>query len=504
MSETPHVDRLFAFYEEDLLPPAQHTAVAAHLAACDRCRARLAAVREAERTIAALDGAAPVPDLLPAVLERIDGAGAGRRARRLALGSIVAAVLLAVMVTLAYPPARAHAAALLRSAAGVVAYMRAVVTGDGDGEAPPAEGLPQFAYIDENGTLWRANSDGSGRRNLGTACGGNTRNMMWTPDGGRLLCVHAVNDGAVWRYRLVDLAGRITAEVEGGPLAALGTSVSRDGNYLVVPEIGAPHQRGETGEALVLRADGTLLARLRYLRSGAFQGDLVWGNTTPRLAYVEAPGTLVIYDAATGQAQRLSLPDVHAVHGWVLEDRALLVSGELTGLLSEPQYAMHLLHLEDGRLERFPMLDNNTQFWTAPDGRRLVVHEVGPGRDVLNVVDLTTGEVRPLPNSTLRLEGPRDGLVWFSPDGAQIYWGVRGNQPGVDPAVMHLYRADLPDLAVTHLWTLPAERSAGEPVWPHPSPDGTWVRYLTYPDQPDGTGVLWTQEVATGRRVEIG
>ncbi|HEY8491844.1 MAG TPA: SH3 domain-containing protein, partial [Dehalococcoidia bacterium] len=47
-------------------------------------------------------------------------------------------------------------------------------------------------------------------------------------------------------------------------------------------------------------------------------------------------------------------------------------------------------------------------------------------------------------------------------------------------------------------------RSAGEPVWPHPSPDGTWVRYLTYPDQPDGTGVLWTQEVATGRRVEIG
>lgn len=65
MNTGPHPRAQLSAYLDGALPPAERTAVDAHLASCDDCRARLGELRATARLIASLPSPAPSRRLVP-------------------------------------------------------------------------------------------------------------------------------------------------------------------------------------------------------------------------------------------------------------------------------------------------------------------------------------------------------------------------------------------------------------------------------------------------------
>ncbi|MEV0154002.1 hypothetical protein AB0H57_09720 [Micromonospora sp. NPDC050686] len=138
----------------------------------------------------------------------------------------------------------------------------------------------------------------------------------------------------------------------------------------------------------------------------------------------------------------------------------------------DPQGVTSVVDLSTGKNRTYP---GGFPLAWSPDGRSLLLRPTteDPRLGGLNLVDLATGRVRPLPR--IEEQFRLGNLAAFSPDGSRLAVAT----------VDALYVVETAGMTVRRIAALtPAERLAGPGAW---SPDGTRLTMWTMGDCEDGT-----------------
>ncbi|HXF52301.1 MAG TPA: hypothetical protein VNM43_11540 [Dehalococcoidia bacterium] len=252
-------------------------------------------------------------------------------------------------------------------------------------------------------------------------------NLSWSPDGGRLLCVGATGEQETTATVLDAATGEVINVIRraapvswwwcGERLVATVYS-SADRNALVEIRDDRGHLQETVGPVAV---EPALVGR-------SSDGEPLCGPSGDRIAY---------RDAASGAVTVLQLDDltreVVARDAWPLvwvEDGAGLVIAREYRRPEPHQYAEYeawLLDVASGHETRLPFLDDQAQFWVAPDGVTVVFipkQRRPDGLPSLAVGSLDSGETRPIPDSLITYGSDfiPASFVRFSDDARTLYW----------------------------------------------------------------------------------
>ena len=315
---------------------------------------------------------------------------------------------------------------------GLLALLLFMQSDDGDDALvgqTPAPSSAQLSYVDEAGTLWLVNADGSDRRKLAddVPCG---VQMQWSPAGEILLCQGA------GRAVFLDGEGALIGEVSD-PDAALGLMYWSSSGAYVLYNTSEGGGAETTYELHIADRSGSEITNLGpwdavgYRPPQLFLGSSLWSPDGQKIFFTRPEtGESAIYSVDTAASEVLDKN--HYPLGWVLGGEALLVAtgyeDELFSL-APPSYKANLLDLATGALTRIPELDNGVQFWISPSGSHIAAAHVRRQTDETDPPDIIIFDLRnetatPIPNSvfTYPSEGiPREHLV-FSQDGQRVFW----------------------------------------------------------------------------------
>ncbi len=309
---------------------------------------------------------------------------------------------------------------------------------------------PQLAYVDDTGTLWRVDADGSGRTRLLDGCG---ESVTWSADGRTVYCIGPdgsvqsnsaegdrarllVDRGCLYLYPspdgarvvcqrddvtvIVDADGRPAGTIEPDMRPA-GVAWSPTGRHLVYQaRTPLPQTPGGVGRVAyhLSDADGVTIERFE----DAFGHPLAWTLDGMRLALVTDDG-LQIYDLPSGDRRTLApdwLADAWWGAGprmtWVHDDTALLLDPWVWGRGGgEPA----VIDVATG--ERLEGPGGMNVPWAAPDGVHAAV-TWPDGEPVIAVADLEQGTSHVVPGFEFVDAMMAPGPLIFSGDSRRLCW----------------------------------------------------------------------------------
>jgi len=287
------------------------------------------------------------------------------------------------------------------------------------GTAAQATAVPELAYLDTPGNVWLSDANGENQRKLLNAgrCGAPWGRLAWSPAGDRLACLRRVGPGEEDQAVVLDLAGRVVQETRVRDVFAW----SPTGRHLVYGGTAAPRAGKRLHAFVVTDTEVRIIARLDTDR-WSIHGPVAWSPDGSAIAYPAARHRGGLYDLATGRRRILSTR-VDLVLMWVRGGQALLIGTNFRfdwGMGSY-LYEAYLLDLERGTMTRMSVLDDNTQTWRSPDGRRLALSLKHEG---IGILDLHTLKITRVEGSSLSYpaEAVPGGHVAFSADSSTIYW----------------------------------------------------------------------------------
>ena len=329
---------------------------------------------------------------------------------------------------------------------GLLLYLQ---NDDGDEEATeagetPAASSAQLSYIDEVGTLWLVNANGTRQRFANDdVCASSS--LHWSPTGETLACA------SQGRIELLDGEGQLLGEVELSNDSEFGRfewSPTGETFLYTVRDEGPFYIVDRTGDLLwqVGPWDQSLSGY-----GTAPHGLALWSPDGQRLAYRTLDGEMRVFSLATGEE---TIHGDFRPMGWAKNGSSLIVAINYQPPSSPggfPSYSVGVLALEGVAFASVKELDNGTQFWISPDGSQVAKVDRRDDGIGLALVSLSGGAATPIPDS--RIGYPSDSLrpsqVTFSPDSKRVYW-VDANWPAV------LYRANTDGTNLERLAEAPA------------------------------------------------
>ncbi len=252
-------------------------------------------------------------------------------------------------------------------------------------------------------------------------------NLSWSPDGSRLLCVGASGEQETTAIVLDAATGEVMNVIRRASPVSWWWCGERLAATVYSPTDQTAH--------IEIRDDrGHLLGTIGPV---AVEPALV-GRSSDNEPLCEPSARGVAYrDETSGDVTVLQLDDltseVVARDAWPLvwvEDGAGLVIAREYQRPEPHQYAEYeawLLDVASGHETRLPFLDDQAQFWVAPDGVTVVFipKERRPDRlPSLAVGSLDSGETRPIPDSLITYGSDfiPASFVRFSDDARTLYW----------------------------------------------------------------------------------
>ncbi len=329
---------------------------------------------------------------------------------------------------------------------------------DGGDTASPASSSSQssshqLAYLREDGAFVLYNADTNEQHVLvqnGT-CGKSSR-RAWSPTGTIIACLDSgggAND-ELSRIVLLDTAGTVVGRVDEPGLADMYWSPASNALLYgagVADTAGRQYRIADTAGRQI--ADLGLWDLTSVMAAYGFP---VWSADGRKLAFKRSlQEPMTIYSLDTTQ-QETVVEGPFVPLAWALGGDAFIVAQNYEPPQQDgqsPTYAANVLHLglmaapgspvhaavADENLTRVDVLDNGTQFRTAPDGEHAVYltrRQRSDGAPGLGVIDLRTGEAKPIKDSMVRKDAQFEQVissntVSFSVDGTWVYWADNDN-----------------------------------------------------------------------------
>lgn len=268
---------------------------------------------------------------------------------------------------------------------------------------------------------------GESRELLPEGACGRFPTVTWSPSGSRLLCVGQTGEQETTAIVIDAETGEVANVIRhGAPISwwwcgarLLGT------RYRLTERTARIEIRDDRGRLLETLDDvGMGPAPLAYPPDG----EPLCAPSGDRVAYRDETfgGVAIVRLDDLGR-------DVTAQGAWPLVwakgGNALVVARKYVE--KEPfqpaEYEASLLDVASGVETRLPFLDNETQFWVAPDGDTVAFipkERRADGLPSLAIGGLDSATWRPVPESVITFGSeyiPR-GFVRFSPDGRTLYW----------------------------------------------------------------------------------
>jgi len=325
-----------------------------------------------------------------------------------------------------------------------------------------AAAAPDIGYLN-NGDIWLAAADGSGRRNLtqGGCASLTYLSWFWSPGGDRIACMGDLTGFGGQKKQIVvvilDLEGRVLLRLERA--GDFGLWAGDFGHWApwspsgrrVAYVVGEWHQPAEALRASTLIVADATGGVLESIPGGDRPS---WSSQGDRLAYYQAlDDALVVYEPDVGEHKVLA----HGLRplAWVLGDKALLVGAKWDGGSMFWSYEANLFDPASGQTRRIPELDGGRQFWLSPDGGTAATTAPGTSGASLGILNLSSLQFTAIAGSFISFGGEAfpEGWIAFSPDGSQVYWAtqVYGDQqaPPGDQAVTAVFRANIDGTGLT-------------------------------------------------------
>lgn len=320
--------------------------------------------------------------------------------------------------------------------------------GGGDGQPSSGEDQPsrhELAYFSSDGSLWLYDADTDERRLLAQdgVCGTFSR-IEWSPTGERLACIGSDSGEVFADGRIVvrDTTGAVVGQIEEAGIADVYWSPAGEvflyGVDLFVepPSTGARRYRiaDDTGRQLADLGAWDLTGVVWPAQ--ASYGFPFWSPNGNGIVFRRSANDQVnIFWLNTGYESVWH--EGYAPLAWAFGGQALIVGAQYQPLpsVAAPAYQAFLIGLYPPGQVRLTALDNAVQFWMAPPyGERIVYVTRGQRADGLpglGVIDLRTGEARPIEGSLITYGSDHIPPEWvtFSRDGEWVYW-VGGDNAG--------------------------------------------------------------------------
>lgn len=338
-------------------------------------------------------------------------------------------------------------------------------------------GPHQLAYSDASGSLWLLDADSGDKRELGHNPNCGFARLEWSPDGRTLACAGSQGETGGERITLFG----VDRGTLGGFDARSLTDFSWSPTGAVFLYSLFPEPSGQRRFYLADAAGQSTrdLGRwdMRILRAWAAYGLPLWSPDGSQIVYRAADSDEVhIYnvDTATDDVWTRG----YYPFAWALGGSALILAANYQPAATAnalPSYEVILVAPDLSLQARLAALDNGVQFWVSPDGEHAVYPTRVAGLPGLGVVDLRTGDARPIANSPITYRSdyiPVQG-VRFSGDGQSVYW-VGGDNAG--------YRARIDGTGLTRLVEAPNALRG----WFEFSPDLSMVAYYEFADRATG------------------
>lgn len=272
--------------------------------------------------------------------------------------------------------------------------------------------------------------------------------LTWSPDGETLLChSNSTRNITVW---------------SGADGTVLG--------FLPVGNIDPSIPRwSPTSDAIAVTSDQLILADatgevIEQEPGLATAPPGAWASDGSRLAYWSERSDDVLIVTSDG-VRRSGVGIVGRPLAWVLGDSALLLAENYEESdIGPPTYDTVIVDLETRARTPIAL---GPQFWLSSDARVAATLAEGGG---LEIVDLRSGERRPIEGSSINFPGHQipQPNVQFSPDGATLFWV----DVDIEPTTVNSADVETGEMALVS--------SIDGAVFAAVSPDGSRIAYATY------------------------